>query len=127
LTALRQGGLVDYQDPTAKLPGGEKFSGRWVAAIRQVRLPSVSSNEIERTSDLWVLVQERTSNVEAPVTELGNRLQREGYIELASLVLVVLLMWYFVVRVGRTNVVKLMQGDSPNSLNLSATKSTVDR
>jgi eukaryotic-like serine/threonine-protein kinase len=127
LTALREKGLVDYRDPAAEFPAGESYQGDWVAAIKQVRMPGDSITEMERTSDLWVLVQERTSFVEAPVTELGTRLQREGYVEMASIVFVVLMMWYFVVRFGKTNLAKSITGDGQNSLNYSAVKSTVDR
>ncbi len=127
MAGLKAAGLVDYEDPSAEFPGGEKFKGNWVAAIRQVRLPGDSVTELERPSDLWVLVQERTSFVESPVMELGAKLQREGYIEMAAIVCVVLLMWYFVIRIGRTSLTKSPNADGQNLQNYSAIKSTVDR
>lgn len=127
LAALQDKGLVDYQDPSTSYPAGKDFAGNWVAAIKKVRLPSQSSsNSGDRASDLWVLVQERTSFVDAPVIQLGTRLQREGYIELASITLVVLLMWFFVIRIGRANLIKSSPQDSENSLQYSNLKSTVD-
>jgi hypothetical protein len=127
LAALQETGLIDYQDPFSSLPEGKDFAGNWVAAIKKVRLPSDShSNGSDRASDLWVLVQERTSFVEAPVTQLGTRLQREGYVELASIISVVLLMWYFVIRIGRANLTKGSQHESEKSLQYSDLKSTVD-
>lgn len=128
LAALQETGLIDYQDPSTSFPAGKEFSGNWVAAIKKVRLPSDSNSgtDDERASDLWVLVQERTSFVEAPVTQLGTRLQREGYIELAAVISVVLLMWFFVIRIGRADLGKSAQRDSEKPLQYSNLKSTVD-
>ncbi len=119
-------GLVDYQDPSTECPAGTDFAGNWVAAMQKVRLPSdADSTTSDRASDLWVLVQERTSFVEAPVTQLGTRLQRESYIELASIVSVVLLMWFFVIRIGRANLTKNAQHEGEKTLQYNL-KSTVD-
>lgn len=127
LTALQETGLVDYKDPAASVPLGEDYTGNWVAAIQKVRVPTVGEAvEIEHASDLWVLVQERTSFVEAPVTQLGTRLQREGYIELAAIVAVVLLMWFFVIRIGRADLSKAGQQDGKKTLQYDHLKSTVD-
>jgi serine/threonine protein kinase len=125
--ALQDTGLIDYQDPSTDFPAGRDFAGNWVAAIQKVHLPSDEhAGPGERASDLWVLVQERTSFVEAPVTQLGTRLQREGYFELAAIVSVVLLMWFFVIRIGRANLTKTGQQDGEKSLQYSNLKSTVD-
>ncbi len=128
LTELRTSGLVSYHDPASIITGGEIFSGTWVAAIQQVRLPTGSEEAklANRASDLWVLVQERTSYVEEPVRELGARLQQESYIELAALVLVVILLWYFVQRIGKSIVDKSAHPGSPNSLQYPATKTTLE-
>jgi eukaryotic-like serine/threonine-protein kinase len=128
LDDLRARGLVNYRDPASRIPEGEAFSGTWVAAIQQVRLPTnAERNLTDRASDLWVLVQERTSYVEEPVQVLGARLQRESYLELAVLACVVALMWYFVNRTGKSIVDKAAHPDSSNSLHYSATKTTLDR
>ena len=127
LAKLQESGLVDYQDPSTDLPAGKDFAGNWVAAIQKVRLPSDASSAAgERSSDLWVLVQERTSFVEAPVTQLGTRLQREGYFELAAIISVVLLMWFFVIRIGRANLTKTGQQQGEKTLQYGNLKSTVD-
>ena len=126
MAALRDRGLVDYEDPAATFDVGEEFEGRWVAAIQQVRLPHDDDDGSDRGSDLWVLVQERTYSVEAPVTQLGTRLQREWYIEFAAIISVVLLMWYFVIRIGRTNVPKVTHQDGGNSVHYHGLKSTID-
>jgi eukaryotic-like serine/threonine-protein kinase len=128
LAALQETGLIDYQDPSTSHPAGTDFAGNWVAAIKKVRLPSDSNSGTgnDRASDLWVLVQERTSFVESPVTQLGTRLQREGYIELASVISVVLLMWFFVIRIGRADLTKVVQRESEKPLQYSNLKSTVD-
>jgi serine/threonine protein kinase len=127
LAALQQTGLVGYRDPSTDFPAGKGFDGKWVAAIQKVRLPSDTSSAAGgRASDLWVLVQERTSFVEAPVTQLGTRLQRESYIELASSVSVVLLMWFFVIRIGRANLTRSAHPDEKKSLQYGDLKSTVD-
>ncbi len=126
LAALRDRGLVDYEDPAAAFDVGEEFEGRWVAALQQVRLPHNEDHGSERGSDLWVLVQERTQVVEEPVTLLGARLQREWYFEFAAIVSVVLLMWYFVIRIGRTNPPKTAHRDGGNSVHYLGLKSTID-
>ncbi len=126
LAALRESGLVDYEDPAATFDVGEEFEGRWVAALQQVRLPHNEDHGSERSSDLWVLVQERTHVVEEPVTLLGTRLQREWYFEFAAIISVVLLMWYFVIRIGRTNLPKTAHQDGGNSVHYHGLKSTID-
>ncbi len=126
LAALREGGLVNYEDPSAAYEVGEEFEGRWVAAIQQVRLPRDDDDGSEATSDLWVLVQERTQFVENPVMQLGARLQREWLFEFAAIISVVMLMWYFVIRIGKTNVTHPTHQDGGNSLNYSGLKSTID-
>lgn len=124
-TRLRTEGMADYRDPSADFPEGQLFQGRWIAAIEQVALPE-SVIDKQHTSDLWVLVQERASYVESPVTQLGTRLQREGYLAFCILVLIVVLLWYFVYRVGKTIAARSSDGVGGNSLNYGSTKSTVN-
>ena len=99
-----QGGIIDYIDPASKFDEGHEFEGPWIAAIQQVRLPrsrTLSAGERSK-SDLWVLVQERRSTVEAPVARLLSRLQRESYFALGVILLVMLGLWYFVIRINRS-------------------------
>ena len=105
---LRTEGIVDYRDPAAEFPGGEQYSGTWVAALSQVQLPHLrvagdaqGASSGAKASDLWVLVQERNSVVFAPVTELGNRLQWENAKALAALLLMIIGIWFYIFRFSR--------------------------
>lgn len=102
LSELLARGLTNYRDPASKHRRGEAYSGDWIAAIQQVHLPvhpSKATND-RSLADLWVLVQERASRVREPVQKLGNRLQNEGLVGLAAVVLVVFVLWYFVFRMS---------------------------
>ncbi|GIW96796.1 MAG: serine/threonine protein kinase [Pirellulaceae bacterium] len=103
LDRLRQSrAITDYVDPASRFEGGERFSGPWIAAMEQVELPRRPGAERTRTaSDLWVLVQERAAAVAAPVVQLGNRLQRESYIAIASVLAVAVILWFAVLRIGQ--------------------------
>jgi serine/threonine protein kinase len=101
-------GILDYQDPAVSLDGGDKYAGNWIAAMAQVQLPNAARAQSHAVagerlkSDLWVLSQVRGSLVTQPVTELGSTLQRETYIELAALLTVVIVLWYFVFRMAQS-------------------------
>jgi eukaryotic-like serine/threonine-protein kinase len=104
------------------------YAGTWIATIEQVHLPrrtNIVASSARQASDLWILVQERSSSVEAPVLTLGWKLQRESYIELASLLLVVLVLWGFVFRVGQRSL-RFRRTDSQNPTLDAALESTVD-
>lgn len=94
----KQGGILDYVDPSSKTEDGQEFQGQWIAAMERVRIAASHDPQIRKSgeSDLWVVVQERGSKVAAPVVQLGSRLQSESYIELAAVVIVMLALWYFV-------------------------------
>lgn len=91
---LGREGVVNYKDPFAELPGGAPFDGEWLAAMNKVEVLD---------SNLWVLVQERSSSVSQPVRSLGVLLRRESYIAVFVLVVVVAVLWYFVFWLGRTS------------------------
>lgn len=121
-------GVLDYVDPAAEFDNGGPFSGSWIATIDQVKLPTVSSNpnsDVRKTSDLWILVQERSSSVAAPIKILGTKLQRESYIELASLLLVSLALWFVVFRVGQQSL-KLKPAQNQTPTLDAGLESTVD-
>ena len=119
-------GVIDYIDPASEFPNGGDFTGEWIAAMQQVQLPRASSTSDSQRplSDLWVLVQERGSSIEAPLSELGSQLQRETYIELVVLLAVIALLWSFVLRIGQDS------GTPGPSINepghVSSFQSTVD-
>ncbi len=102
------GGVFSYLDPAAAFKDGEDFGGTWIASLEQVSLPRVNSgaDEIRTKSDLWILMQERSSSVAAPIKKLESKLQRESLIELGTLLLVILTLWYFVFRLGQATLNK---------------------
>jgi eukaryotic-like serine/threonine-protein kinase len=108
----RHGGVVDYRDPASEFEGGAAYAGGWIAALEPVRLPRVypgesTSNEIGRgNSDLWILMQERSSSVAAPIRKLSSQLQRESLFELGTLLFVILVLWSIVFRTGRLRVAR---------------------
>lgn len=102
---MKSDGIVDYDDPAAQFPGGEPFDGSWIAAMAQVELPRTdrgaqhAASPVDvSASDLWVLVQERSRSVYAPVSELGNRLQSESAKALAALSLLIMGLWFALFR-----------------------------
>lgn len=116
------GGVSDYRDPAAEFDGGEPYRGTWLASIQQVTLPRVRGGEQGRTkSDLWILVQERSSSVAAPIRQLGSQLQRETFIELATLLLVIVVLWYFVFRLGQATLGRGGSGSGPSGSSLQST------
>lgn len=111
------GGVFDYVDPAADFEDGEDFfAGTWIASLEQVNLPRVNTNndDVRTKSDLWILTQERSSSVAAPIRKLGSNLQRETLIELGTLLLVIMLLWYFVFRIGSASLSK--SADTVNPL-----------
>ncbi|MCR9294481.1 MAG: protein kinase [bacterium] len=99
---VTDGGIIDYRDPSADFAEDPKFSGTWIAALKPVRLPRRVGSNREDTTNLWVLVQERSSSVAKPVEDLGSKLQRETYLELAALLSVMCGLWFFVLRPGKS-------------------------
>jgi|694.fasta_scaffold01611_43 serine/threonine protein kinase len=101
---LVAGDLASYTDPASELVGGQVYAGRWIASIAQVELPSVGQITVDpgrKKSDLWILVQERYSSVSSPLQSLAGQLRKETLLQLATLLMVVLLLWYFVLRLSR--------------------------
>jgi serine/threonine protein kinase len=112
---LVRGGDVDYLDPIAKVPDGSDYKGPWIAAMQPVVLPKSNNNRLEpakptsirpdstslEKADLLVLVQYRLETVMAPVTLMQWALLIEGASALASILLVMLVLWYFVRKVDQ--------------------------
>jgi len=121
------GGIYDYQDPAAEFEEGKDFKGGWLASIEQVTLPRVPGVEEGRTkSDLWILVQERNSSVAAPIVLLGEQLLRESFIELGTLLLVVVVLWYFVFRLGQASLAKTVIAGGHGPVNKAPFESTIE-
>ncbi|WP_425614184.1 serine/threonine protein kinase [Anatilimnocola sp. NA78] len=88
-----------YHDPLGDHPLGKErgFDRPWIGVAAHVKLPDASQAD----SGLVVLMQEDYRFVVAPVAQLGNRLLREGMIALASVVLLSVALWWFVIRLFR--------------------------
>ncbi len=104
LDQLLASGDVDYRDPMAKVPGGEKYAGSWLAAIAPVTLPrEIRSGQVQQphsaaATNLLVLVQYRLSKVFEPVGELKRQLLYEGAFLLVTIFLLTFAMWWYVNR-----------------------------
>ena len=83
-----------YTDPLGQAPGGSAYQDTWIAASAPVNLPHSKA----QTYPLFVLVQERWSDTISPVQQLGQRLTREGLWALGGVCLVILTLWYIVLR-----------------------------
>jgi serine/threonine protein kinase len=96
-------GVYEYLDPAAAFPGGQMFSGHWIASSAQVELPrsGLDTTDNREKSDLWILVQESRDSVSAPIQSLSSQLFRESLLEFATLLSVILVLWYFVYRLGQ--------------------------
>lgn len=100
LDGLLSGERVEYSDPLVAAPGGEAYSGQWIAAVQPVSLPHVDLNDPQESTDLLVLVQYRWSEIIAPVGELVNTLLWYGAAAVTGILLVIFVLWSMVRRVG---------------------------
>lgn len=100
LDRLKRIGVYNYVDPVSRIKGGEDYAGEWIAAMAQVEITRRSIDFVERKepANLWVLVQARASTVTAPVARMGDKMMREGLIALLTMLAMVALLWYIVVR-----------------------------
>lgn len=102
---LKKDGMIHYRDPVGRSETGKEYEGDWIAALARVdvasKLGDTPTDDDRSPTDLWVLVQEKTSLVTAPVDGLGRKLLREGMIALLSLLTVICALWIFVLRVVR--------------------------
>jgi hypothetical protein len=102
---------LDYRDPLAASPHGERFDGPWLAAMQPVSLPrereprsegddGPQADQAASTADLLVLVQYRLEKVFEPVDRMRTALLWEGAAAIASILMVTLTLWLLVRRVG---------------------------
>jgi hypothetical protein len=103
LARLQEGGIFDYADPVSATALGSEYAGPWIATVEKVPLPVNSGDgQTEKTresSDLWMLVQEKASNVNDPVRQLGSRLAAEGALAGLMILAVICALWLVVWRV----------------------------
>lgn len=134
LERLQSSGIFDYQDPVATTIPGKEFEGDWIATVEKVRLP-VAANANGSTngrseSDLWMLVQERASNVTDPVRQLSSRLAGEGAAAVATIVAVICMLWLIVWRVLRPaekSIWRAMRAESGKDSSLGSTAETIEQ
>jgi hypothetical protein len=107
LDNLLGGTDIDYRDPMASAPGGDVYSGRWLAALAPITLPKELTTTPEKdgdqtaaTTDLLVLVQYRLSKVFEPVGDLQRQLLIEGSITLTLIFALTAAMWIYVNRLN---------------------------
>jgi hypothetical protein len=98
-------GLFKYEDPVCKHEFGKEYSGEWIASMRQVdisrRINREDDAERKISTNLYLMVQERSDAAVAPVSKLVVRLMREGWFALSWIVALIAALWYFVFRALR--------------------------
>jgi hypothetical protein len=103
LARLKGEGTYQYIDPVSIDEAGQEYAGQWIAAMAKVEISRKTVDSIERKepANLWVLVQARADTVTAPVASMGEKMMREGFIALLTLLAMVCSLWVFVVWVMR--------------------------
>jgi hypothetical protein len=134
LDRLQSSGIFDYQDPVAMTTPGREFEGDWIATVEKVRLPAAANSSGDSNgrseSDLWMLVQERASNVTDPVRQLSSRLAGEGAAAVATILAVICMLWLIVWRVLRPaekSIWRAMRAESGKDSSLGSTAETIDQ
>ena len=79
-----------YEDPIGNAPGGERYGGRWVAAMGQVRSRG-------RPTGWVVVVQEREADLVLPIVQLSATLTRIGGWGLVFAIALLFSLWGFVI------------------------------
>ncbi len=103
---LKESGSDEYIDPISRDEIGKAYRGKWIAAMVRVDSSPRISDSLERkqsakSTNLWVLVQERTESTEALVAQFEIKLRRIGVIALVSLIAIIVALWVVVIRVLR--------------------------
>ncbi|AMV32247.1 Serine/threonine-protein kinase PknB [Pirellula sp. SH-Sr6A] len=103
LSRLKGDGTYQYIDPVSIDDAGQEYAGQWIAAMAKVEISRKTVDSIERKepANLWVLVQARADTVTSPVASMGEKMMREGFIALLTLLAMVCSLWMFVVWVMR--------------------------
>lgn len=134
LDRLQASGIFDYRDPVSLTTPGKEFEGEWIATVEKVRLPAAANSNGKSNgrseSDLWMLVQERASNVTDPVRQLSSRLAGEGAAAVATIVAVICMLWLIVWRVLRPaekSIWRAMRAESGKDSSLGSTAETIEQ
>ena len=88
-----------YQDPMGQHPQGEEFRRNWIAAQRPVLLGSDATSPARQTdTGLVVIVQEDYDLASRAVHQLGAALFRQEITALATIVVLLIVLWCAVAR-----------------------------
>lgn len=103
------------KDPIGHDKLGQEYNKPWIFAAKDVVLPQrkgqVSSDP--QSTGLVVVVQEDHGFAVKPIHELGKQLSQQAMLAVSLIILVVLTLWYFVVRaLRRVDVGAVATGDS---------------
>lgn len=115
LDKFEEGVPVVGQDPLGRDDLGKEYNKSWIFAAKRVSLPQRNHQIVEDpgSTGLVVVVQEDHRFAVKPIHELGQQLSRQAILAASLIILVVLTLWYFVVRaLRRVKVGALATGDT---------------
>lgn len=103
LSRFESGLPVVGQDPIGRDELGTQYDRDWIFAAQGVSMPTRPGAVAPRqeSTGLVVVVQEEHAFAVKPIYELGSQLSRQGILAAGLIILVVLTLWYFVVRALR--------------------------
>jgi len=102
-------------DPIGRDKLGQAYDKTWIFAAKRVSLPQRNHQIVEDpgSTGLVVVVQEDHKFAVKPIHELGDQLSRQAILAASLIILVVLTLWYFVVRaLRRVKVGAVATGDT---------------
>ncbi|MBA2117616.1 serine/threonine protein kinase [Bremerella alba] len=103
LDQFEAGTPVVGQDPISRDELGEAYDKNWIFAAKRVSLPQRNRQATEDpgSTGLVVVVQEDHQFAVKPIHELGDQLSRQAVLAASLIIIVVVTLWYFVVRALR--------------------------
>lgn len=106
LAKFRPGVPVVGPDPLGRDPLGQEFDKIWIFAAQDVLLPQREDRQATESTappktGLVVVVQEDHAFAVKPIYALGDQLVRQALLASALILLVVLSLWFFVIRALR--------------------------
>lgn len=103
LSQFDAGTPVVGKDPLGRDELGKEYDRDWIFAAQGVSMPTRpdSTAPDQESTGLVVVVQEEHSFAIKPIYELGLQLTQQGILAAALIILVVLTLWFFVVRALR--------------------------
>ncbi len=104
LNSFRRKVPVVGHDPLGQDPRGRSFAKTWIFAAQDVMLPQRQGDDSQASDQrtgLVVVVQEDHAFAVRPIRHLGDQLVRQALLAFSSIILVILSVWFFVVRALR--------------------------